>query len=71
MVMSKRLQGRLKKMFNRTGWSLAELARRSGVDRPTCSKLLSGDEAKKDVETETLERLAKAFGCTVELMTKK
>lgn len=69
MVMTNRLRTRIctlaraKKLNSPTALSKA-----SGLTRPDCSNILSGK--KKDITTGTLEKLAKALGCTVELLEK-
>jgi len=67
MVMSRKIRQRLNKLVKEQGLTVSDLARKSGVDRPTCSRVLSGAQ---DVMTETLEKLAAALGCTVEILTK-
>jgi len=44
----------------KNGWSIIELARRSGVDRGTIMRLEQG-KVKKRPKAETIAKIAKAF----------
>jgi len=46
------------------GWSIPETARRAGLPLPTVKNILYGDNSTH--RTNTLEKLAKAFGCTID-----
>lgn len=70
--MSDELRARIRELAAKKGLdSPTKLAEASGVPRPACSRILSGSAAKKDINTETLEKLARAFGCTVQLLESK
>jgi len=72
MVMSDELRARIRELAAKKGLgSPTKLAAASGVPRPACSRILSGSAAKKDINTETLEKLARALGCTVQLLEFK
>lgn len=46
------------------GWSEGELSRRSGVPQPTVHRIITGES--KSPRREKVERIARAFGRTIE-----
>ena len=60
---------RLKRLREIKGLSQNELAKRSGVHRPTISELEAGRQ--QDVTVETARRLARALGVSLGLLAGK
>lgn len=70
MVISDSLRHRIKSLAEKQHLGPTELEEKSGVPRGTISKILNDSPSKKDINTETLEKLAKGLGCTVKLLKK-
>jgi transcriptional regulator with XRE-family HTH domain len=58
------LRAEVKRLRLENGWTVADLARKSGVDRSVISRFESG---QRDIKIETLERIGQALGQTVTL----
>jgi len=50
--------------------TVADIARRSGVPRPTISRIKNGTNTRKP-SIETLGKIARCLGCVVEVRMKK
>jgi transcriptional regulator with XRE-family HTH domain len=55
---------KLRRLRQRLGWTQQDLAERSGVQRPTISKIETGN--RQNLRTTTLQRLAQALGVTAD-----
>ena len=58
------LRAEVKRSRLENGWTVADLARKSGVDRSVISRFESG---QRDIKIETLEKIGQALGQTVSL----
>ena len=56
------LRAEVKRLRLENGWTVADLARKSGVDRSVISRFESG---QRDIKIQTLEKIGQAFGQTV------
>lgn len=63
-----RLGRRVKLLRERLGWSQHELARRSGVSRPTIAGLEAG--SRPSITLENAKKLANALGVSLDLLAQ-
>ncbi len=66
MPMTEKMRVRLNELVEASTMSVPKIAKAAEMPHPDLYRLLSGKKA--DIESGTLERLAGALGCTVELL---
>lgn len=67
-ALAERVAARIAALRKRRGWSVAELARRTGIAAPNLHRL---EAAKHVPSTSTLLRVAEAFGIGVECLVRR
>lgn len=60
------LRKRLAELMKSKGWNQVELSKKSGVPQARISKILNGKINEKNMASQTLSKLAKAFNITTD-----